>query len=132
MPYCIRFSRPTMLQKSAIERSTTELYVQREHTAGIEPATIRILPWSCRGLNPGLCACKAHDLPLIYNPSVDMLTLISIFKRSIKGSLYPTDHTAHRPDHTQSKQAEERRIHNERREDLRCSMLMIINTCKTR
>eukprot|EP00956_Cyclotella_meneghiniana_P016167 scaffold25398_cov65-Cyclotella_meneghiniana.AAC.3 len=53
---------------TAIERSTTELYVHRQHTAGIEPATIRSVQWSCRGLNPGLCACKAHDLPLIYNP----------------------------------------------------------------
>jgi hypothetical protein len=60
-------------KKSAIERSTTELYARDKRTAGIEPATIRILPWSCRGLNPGLCACKAHDLPLIYNPLVEQI-----------------------------------------------------------
>jgi hypothetical protein len=28
---------------TAIERSTTELYVHNKHTAGIEPATIRIV-----------------------------------------------------------------------------------------
>ena len=57
---CIRNLLDTGKKYAAIKPSTTELH-HVQHTAGIEPAIIRILQWRCWGLNRGLCTCKAQD-----------------------------------------------------------------------
>ena len=77
---CAAATKRVQKSKPAIERSTTELHVQdkahsRDWTSDHSNTTL--FAWRCRGLNPGLCACKAHDLPLIYIP--ELMLAVEIF-----------------------------------------------------